>query len=132
MTAAVNVILGQVSRTERNPHRKRRSVVDAALDLDRASMELDQLFDQRKADTGAFDAAAFRSWNAVKPLENEIQLVFANAGAGVLDAQNCARDRRRFFAHADGDAALEREFERIAQQIEDDFLPHVAIDVGLL
>jgi hypothetical protein len=39
-----------------------------------------------------------------------------------------ARHRPVRRAQADGDLALERELERVGQEVEDDLLPHVAVD----
>ena len=69
--------------------------------------------------------------DAVEALEQMGQLVGGNAAAGVAH-----RDSRRGVAVGrrmlDRDLALERELERVRDQIEDDLLPHVAVDVDRL
>ena len=52
-----------------------------------------------------------------------------DADAGVAHDQ---RDRRAAVGELDRDPALERELERVGEEVEDDLLPHVAIDVDRL
>ena len=56
-----------------------------------------------------------------------VDLARRDADAGVADHQ--VDRRRRRSAQLDGDRALEGELEGVRQQVEDDLLPHVAVDV---
>ncbi len=64
--------------------------------------------------------------DAVEPLEHARQVRFGDTDAGIRDAQLHAVAGRAQF---DRDLPLERELERVREQIQDDLLPHVAIDV---
>jgi hypothetical protein len=61
----------------------------------------------------------------MKAFEQARQLVLRHADAGVRDAQQRAFAIAR---QAQRDAAFERELERVREQVEDDLLPHVAVD----
>ena len=92
-------------------------------------MQPDQLLHQRQADAAAFDASAARALDAMEALEQVRQLFRRYAGAGIAhrDLDRLAVGRRPDFY---GDFAIERELQRIGQKVEDDLLPHVAVDIG--
>ncbi len=81
---------------------------------------------QRQADARAFVRTGARVLDAVEPLEHARQVRFGNTDAGIRDSQLDAVAGRAQF---DRDLAFERELERVREQIQDDLLPHVAIDV---
>jgi hypothetical protein len=89
-------------------------------------MEPHQLLHERQADAGALVRACARTANASKALEQERHFSVGNAGPGIGDGETHgipkAGQRHR-------DAPVERELQRIRQQVEDDLLPHQAIDV---
>ena len=58
------------------------------------------------------------------------QLLRRDAGAGVAHARSSTLRPRRAQRHRD--LALERELERVREQVEDDLLPHLAVDVDRL
>src|ERR1700729_391851 len=65
--------------------------------------------------------------DAVKTLEESWQLVIGNAGPSVHDLEV------RVVVHhveAHGDGALERELEGVREKVQDNLLPHVAIDMN--
>ena len=64
--------------------------------------------------------------HAEESLEEAGQCLVRDADSRVADDQFGAR---RVVPHRDGDLSLEGVLEGIAQQIEDDFFPHAAIDV---
>ena len=91
-----------------------------------AAVQLHELLHEREADAGAFVRAALRAFDAVEALEQPRQLVLRHADAGVRDLEQ----RRVAVARAARTATLpvERELERVREQVEDDLLPHLAID----
>ena len=88
-----------------------------------AAVQRDQLLHQRQPDAGAFVGARPRALDAVEALEQARQLgspgcrrrCRAPSAATRAVAARAARTR---------DLALERELERVRQQVEDDLLPH--------
>ena len=91
-----------------------------------AAVQPHQLVHQRQADARALVGARARALDAVEALEQARQLVLRDADAGVRDRQLDAVAARRAASRAI--AAVERELERVRQQVEDDLLPHVAVD----
>ena len=65
-------------------------------------------------------------FDAVETLEHARKLGLGNADARIGDPQ---LDEIGAALQGDRDAAFERELEGVRQQVEDDLLPHVAIDV---
>ena len=123
--------LGRQVRRARGMRDGERAALARALSTaDRAAVQLDQLLHQRQADAGALVGAAARALDAVEALEDVRQLLGGNAGAGVAHRQLDAHCP--VLPHGDGDLALERELERVREQVEDDLLPHVAVDVDRL
>ncbi len=91
-------------------------------------MQPDQLLHERQADAAAFDAAAPGALDTMKPLEQMRQFAGRDAGAGVAhrDVDRLAVGGR---THVDRDLALEGELQGIREKVEDNLLPHVAIDM---
>jgi hypothetical protein len=88
-------------------------------------VELDQFLDQRETDARAFVGAGSRALDAMKALEQARPFGFRNPHPGVGDAQHHVR---AFIAERHGNATLERELQRVRQQVEHHLFPHVAID----
>src|SRR5262245_17491650 len=65
----------------------------------------------------------------MEPFEKLRHFVRWNAGPGVTHGE---LDLRATFAQADLDLALESELEGIGDEIENDLLPHLAVDKGRL
>ena len=116
---------GQVSAAARDRDRERRPAAQARAHGHRAPVHPHQLVHQRQSDPRAFMRARARAAHAMEALEQVRQLLRGNARAGVghrqLDVLAAHAQRHR-------DGAFERELERVRQQVEDDLLPHVAID----
>ena len=110
--------------------RERRCRAELAVDRRRAAVQLDQLLHQRQPDAGALVRAAARALDAVEALEHARQLVGRDADAGVAHA--AARRGRRPRAAGRRCVPSKRELERVGEQVEDDLLPHVAVDVDRL
>ena len=116
----------KVRRADRETHREHRSFSEDAGDVDGAAVDGDQLADQGQADAGTLVRARRRPFDAVKSIEHVGEIVRRDADPGVSHAELDVSVGRR---HRHPDRALERELERVRQQIEDDLLPHLAVDV---
>jgi hypothetical protein len=92
-------------------------------------MQPRQLLHQRQPDSRALVRAATGAGHAMEPFEKLRHLVRRNAGAGVAHGE---LDVRANGAQADLDLAFESEFERIRDEIENDLLPHLAVNKGRL
>ena len=78
----------------------------------------------------AIDArSAARALDAMEAVEDERQRLMRDAGPGVGHDQ---QEGAGFLAQRHGDAAGEGELEGIGEQVEDDLLPHLAVEVGRL
>src|SRR5512140_717521 len=90
------------------------------------SVEFDEFLHQSQSDSGPLVGSASRDVHPMKAPENARQLALWYAGAGVFHGQlEPTFDPLQSYA----DTPLERELERVGDQIEDYFLPHVAIDI---
>ena len=88
-------------------------------------MQLDELIDEREPDARSLVTPSLRGLDPVEALEHARQFLGRNAAAAVLNFENGVIPRR---VDADRDAALQRELERVGEQVEDDLLPHLAVD----
>src|SRR5262249_54073204 len=67
-----------------------------------------------------------RTLDAVKAVEEAGDFVSSDTDSGVAHHE---LHPALHLAQRDFDLTLEREFERVGDEIEDDFLPHLAIDI---
>src|SRR5690348_13452899 len=111
---------------ERDSYADRRAGAHRAVHADRSAMELDEFLDQREADAGAFVRPALCSVDAMEALEDMREFVCRDAGPRVAHHH---RRVRSLPLDADGDFAIEGEFECVRDQVEDDLLPHLPVDV---
>jgi hypothetical protein len=88
-----------------------------------------QLLHQREANARAFVGSPFRTLHPVKALEQPRQLIRRNAGAGVADRK---LEVAVFLSQGHLNGALERELEGVGEKIENNFFPHLAVDVSEL
>ena len=116
----------KVCRADRETHGEHRSFSEDAGDVDGAAVDGDELADQRQADAGTLVRARRGPFDAVKSIEDVVEIVRRDADPGVSHAELDVGVGRR---HRHPDRALERELERVRQQIEDDLFPHLAVDV---
>ena len=99
-----------------------------ALDPHRAAVQPHQLLDQRQADAGALVGARARVLRRGGS---------ARRGAAISRRRRCrcrcrgpsARRGRPATDQLDRDLPLEGELERVREEVEDDLLPHLAVDV---
>src|SRR5262249_58083089 len=108
-----------VSSDQWQSEMERRALVLTTLRPDAAAVELDELLADRQPETRASGAAGDRVIELLERLEEPRQVVLANSDAGVGDAQP---DGIRLGDHADQDAALRGELDRVRQQIEQDLI----------
>ena len=128
LAGGLHAIGRKMGRAQRQTNGEGATDPDLACHGNRATLQADQLLHQRQADAAAFDAAAARALDAMEALEQMRQLYrgYARAGIAHRDLDRLAVDRR---PDGDDDFSLEGEFQRIGQKIEDDLLPHVAVDM---
>src|SRR5450830_504215 len=106
---------------------KRRTELWCAVDLNRAALQVDKIAHQGQPDTRSFMRARLYAFNAVEALEYQRQLIFGNTHAGVRDGQ---RNMVAIAAEFEADLAIQREFERVGKQVENNLFPHRDVDVG--
>ena len=121
----------QMSFAHRDRNRKARALPESAGDLDGAAVQVSQLLDQREPDASALMRAAVLALDPVKSLEEPRQFLPGNSQSGVSHAQLDAAVVGGL-AQRNLDLAFEGVLERVRDQIEDDLLPHVAVNEGRL
>src|SRR6476620_8146186 len=92
-------------------------------------MQADELLYKCQADTTTLVCSATRIGNPMKALEDMRELIVRYSRARIAHAQLKMLAATLQF---NLDLALEGVLERVGDEIEDDFLPHVAINVGRL
>jgi hypothetical protein len=92
-------------------------------------MQASQFLDQREANASAFVRAAVLALDSVKSLEQPGQFFLGNSHSRVLHAQLHAPVAGRF-AQRNRNLTFEGVLESVRDQIENDLLPHVAVDKG--
>ena len=113
---------------------KRRTAAprpDLAFRPNGPAVQLDEFLNQREANSGAFEGSTLLAFDAMKALEQARQLGLWNSNAGVADSQLRAPPIG-CDPHIDRNFSLEGELEGVRDKIEDDLLPHVAIDIDRL
>ena len=125
-----DAVLRQVRLAGGDPDLEDRASAFAALDTNVAAMELHELVDEREADAAALVGARPGALDAVEALEEAWQLGRRDADAGVPHRR--ARSASPSARSEHPDLPFERELERVREQVEDDLLPHVAVDVDRL
>jgi hypothetical protein len=88
-------------------------------------VQLHELLHEGESNAATFDRAPACTLNTMEALENVRQVVLGDARARIGHAERDAAVPR---FERDADLALERELERVREQIEDDLFPHLAID----
>src|SRR3984957_17584208 len=92
-------------------------------------MQVHQLLHERQSNTRSLVRSRQRTLHAMEAIKQSRQLFGCNAYTTVLYGQlRGAVDP----PEAHGNATLEGVFERIRQQVENDFFPHLPIDIDRL
>jgi len=122
----LDLIRRQMGAAERQEHREGAPLPHHARRAERSAVELHELARERQADSGPFVCARFDPFHAVEPLEHARKVFGGDSRSGVPD-----RELRPavHLPQPDLDPSFERELERVREEVEDDLLPHVAIDV---
>ena len=92
-------------------------------------MKTSQLLYQGESNTSAFMRAGSTVFDTVETLEHPRQVGLGNTDAGVADTE---LDAIGVPSQCDRDATLERELEGVRQEIQENLLPHLAIDMDRL
>src|SRR5262249_48839462 len=116
----------QVALARRQAHRERRTLALAAFEAHLPAVNLHELTHQRKPDAGALVGPRAGVAHALESLEHLRQLDCGDAYSGIANRQ---LDAVASAPQADLDFALERELESVREKIQNDLLPHVAVDV---
>src|SRR5262249_8949774 len=88
-------------------------------------MKPDQLADERQADAASLVGARLKARDSMEALEQLRYLFLRNADARIAHLENGVVLVR---AQANRDASLERVLERVRKKVQNDLLPHVAVD----
>src|SRR5687767_10547588 len=114
---------------ERNRYGERRAAINLAVDAHGAGMQLHKFLHERQADAAPFVGPTVRPLYAMKSLEQVWHFFRRNTNTRIPNVKH-----RQVTVPPDGDRdlALEREFEGVRQQIENDLFPHVAVNVDRL
>src|SRR5690606_8916006 len=120
----------QVRAAQRQAHGEYRAEAGLALDVDRAAVQLDELFRKRKPDTGAAMFPRQRGVGLIESVENVRQLFGRHSLAGVAHLDE--RVRAVFNQEADTNtASLRCKLEGVREQVRKDFLHLIRIGVYL-
>ena len=112
--------------TEGHRHRELAPNADGARDLDVTPVQGNELRDESQPDPAALGRTALCMLDSVETIENTGQVGVRDSDASVGDTQHC---RFSHASHRDLDCSLQRELERVRQQVENDAFPHVGIDI---
>src|SRR4051795_5692838 len=102
---------------ERQMHFEIGAIADVTLNINGTAVHGDELVHQCKAYAASFVAAAACTFNAAEALKQIGQLVFGDAGSGVVD---CEQGAVVFSGDGDADLAVEGGFEGVGEEVEDD------------
>src|SRR5262245_53081050 len=109
--------------------RKRRSSTVVALCPYAAAIQLDQFLHEREPNARTFMRPSLRTFHAVKTLEQMCHFLRRYSDASVADAHFHAFG---LLFERDFNLAFKCELESIREQVEDDFFPHLAVNVDRL
>src|ERR1700683_1851132 len=113
-------------RAEGNGDGECTSATRSAFHADGSAMELRELLHQGQSDPGPLVGAGACIFDAVKALENAGTLVAGDADARIADGQ---LDGTAGGLEGELDFPFKSKFEGIGEKVEDDLLPHLAIDI---
>ncbi len=115
----------QVRAAQRYADAERRALPNRALGIDGAAVQSREIADQCEADACPLVGSRLRAAHAMKALEELRQVVGRDAHTGVAHAQLGAVTGA---PKRDGDAAFKGKFQRVGEQVEENPLPHRAVD----
>ena len=94
-----------------------------------AAVQLDQLLDEGQANSRSFLSTPDGAFDAMESFEHARQLRFGNADTAVFHNEHCVGT---IGVDCNLDPAVQREFECIGDEVENDLFPHLAVDVDRL
>src|ERR1700747_354609 len=124
-TGHTDAIGREMGSSERHRNDEGRTFPKLALGADGSAMQLDQFVNEREADATAFVCPAAYVFDAMETLEHARQFLLGNADPGVANAQF---DVIADLLQRNRDRTFEGELESVRNQIEDNLLPHGAVD----
>src|SRR5579883_3198131 len=116
-------------RSQRQRDGKRAALTDGAADADVSPVQSDQFLHQRQPDAAALKSAARAAPDPMEAFKHVRQFLSRNAHARVCDRNF---NRLVTLAQRNADFALKGILKGIGEEIENDFLPHLMIDVDRL
>src|SRR6267378_6363340 len=117
---------GKVAVTDFQGDEKLAAAAFFAARLHRPTMNTNQLPDQRKPNAAAFMTAGLRAFDLMKAVEDMGQLTLRNPDPGVLHGE---LDLLCITSERNANAPFKGMLEGVGEQVEDDFLPHVPVDI---
>src|SRR5579872_5613463 len=99
---------------------------ERTFDPNESAMQLDQFLHQSQADACSFMRAAAGVRHSMKPLEESRDCFRRYAYSRILNSELCKVANP---IYADADFSLEGEFESVGDEIQNNLLPHVAINI---
>jgi len=115
--------------TEWYRHDEGRTMSRLAFNPNLAAEQAHQFLHECETDSRALVSAAALTFDAMESFEHALQLRFGNADAAVFHNEHCAGT---ISVDRDLDPAVQREFECIGDEVENDLFPHLAVDVDRL
>lgn len=115
---------GPLGGAEGEVHGEGGALAEAAVHADGAAVRFHQILDQHQAEAAALVGAGAGAADPVEALEQARQLVRGDAGAGVGHGEPGPVAGR---GHPHLGAAGEGELQGVAEQVEDDLLPHLPV-----
>ena len=100
-----------------------------AFDPNLATVQAHQFLHECETDSRALVSAAALTFDAMEAFEHARQLRFGNADTAVFHNEHCVGT---IGVDRDLDPAVQREFECIGDEVENDLFPHLAVDVDRL
>ena len=116
---------GKVRRALRDVKREGGAPAERRRDGDGPLVQLHQLLHEGEPDAGTFDGPRAPALDAEEAIVKVRDVLGGDSDAGVLDAHD---DGAVGGVQRHGDRPLEGELDRVRDQVEDDLLPHAAID----
>ena len=122
-----DAVRGRCAAPQRQRDREGRARPAALSTRHGAAVQLDQLLHEREADAGALVRARPRALHAVEALEE--RAAARSAGMPMPVSRTASTACVVATVQRDRDLAVEGELERVREEVEDDLLPHLAVDV---
>ena len=115
--------------TEWYRHDEGRTMSRLAFDPNLAAVQAHQFLHECETDSRALVSAAALIFDAMESFEHARQLRFGNADTAVFHNEHCVGT---IGVDCNLDPAVQREFECIGDEVENDLFPHLAVDVDRL